>query len=443
MRYSPSAQTDIAPLAVFRIAFGAMMTAGTLRFMLLDWIEEHYTAPLFHFHYYGFEWIQPLGVTGMYAVHVLMLLGAVGMMLGAYYQLSALIFFITFTYTELIDVTYYLNHYYFVSIVALVMIFLPAHRYCSWDVKRNPQLEVDSIPRWCIDVIKLQTAIVYTYAGLAKINSDWLLEALPLLIWLPAQDKLPLIGPLMSYPTTAYVFSWIGMLYDCTIVWWLMNRTTRPWAYASVIVFHVITGMLFQIGIFPLVMMTTTLIFFSDAFQRKLLRLVNQNISATCAYEKPLTYVTRKTKTAYALLAAHFTFQLMFPWRFMLYPGKLFWTEQAYRFGWRVMLMEKAGTATFYVQDARTGKEGIVVNSEFLNQHQEKQMAFQPDMILQFAHHLKAWYEQHDVPVQKIRAEVYVTLNGKPSRLYIDPQVDLTQLHDSWKHKNWILPLEN
>lgn len=442
MQYRPLQQTDIAPLAVFRIAFGLMMTLGTLRFMLLDWIEEHYTTPLFHFHYYGFEFIEPLNLSGMYVVHALMFAGALGIMLGAFYRWSTLTFFLTFTYTELIDLTYYLNHYYFVSIVALVMVFLPAHRCCSIDVKRNPSIAVDTVPRWCIDVIKLQTAVVYTYAGIAKINYEWLIEALPLRIWLPAQDTLPLIGKIMPYQATAYAFSWIGMLYDCTIVWWLMNSKTRPWAYVSVIIFHVLTGMMFQIGIFPMVMITTTLIFFSNGFHRKLLHFFDKKITPVCTYEKALSYAQQKSRLAIAALAAHFTFQIIFPWRFMLYPGKLFWTEQGYRFSWRVMLMEKAGTATFYVQDARTGKEGIVVNSEFLNQHQEKQMAFQPDMILQYAHQLKAWYESKNIPVKKIRAEVYVTLNGSRSRLYIDPNADLNQLHDNWQNKNWILPFE-
>jgi hypothetical protein len=89
----------------------------------------------------------------------------------------------------------------------------------------------------------------------------------------------------------------------------------------------------------------------------------------------------------YSFLVVYVSFQLLFPWRYMLYPGNLFWTEEGYRFSWRVMLMEKAGTATFYVKDRKSGREGIVINSEFLNRHQEKQMAFQPDMMLQFAHY--------------------------------------------------------
>jgi hypothetical protein len=118
----------------------------------------------------------------------------------------------------------------------------------------------------------------------------------------------------------------------------------------------------------------------------------------------------------------------------------MFWAEQGYRFGWRVMLMEKAGTATFFVKDSLTGREGIVDNREFLNPHQEKQMAMQPDMILQFAHFLGEYYAKQGVNSPQVRAEVYVTLNARPSELLVDPSIDLMKETDSFSAKTWILP---
>jgi Vitamin K-dependent gamma-carboxylase len=41
-----------------------------------------------------------------------------------------------------------------------------------------------------------------------------------------------------------------------------------------------------------------------------------------------------------------------------------------------------------------------------------------------------------------VRAEVFVTLNGKPSQLLIDSTLDLTQIKDGWMPKTWILPYE-
>ena len=81
-------------------------------------------------------------------------------------------------------------------------------------------------------------------------------------------------------------------------------------------------------------------------------------------------------------------------------------------------------------------------NYDFLTPNQEKMMSTQPDMILQFAHHLEQHYQQKGIPNPKVTAEVYVTLNGKQSRLFIDPTVDLTQIKDSFAPKNWILPFE-
>jgi hypothetical protein len=104
------------------------------------------------------------------------------------------------------------------------------------------------------------------------------------------------------------------------------------------------------------------------------------------------------------------------------------------------MLVEKAGDATFYVKDAATGREGIVNNREFLNAHQEKQMSFQPDMILQFAHFLGRHYAEKGLSNPRVRAEVYVTMNARKSCLLIDPNLNLMQVQDTWAHKKWILP---
>lgn len=440
----------IEPLVTFRIIFGAMMVFGTVRFMALGWIDDHYLKPIFHFKYFGFEWVDVLPAFWMYTLHIVMIVAAIGVMLGFFYRLCAFLLFAIFTYTELIDLTYYLNHYYFVSIACAIMIIVPANRYFSLDVLRKPELVSKTVPAWTILIFKFQLAIVYTYAGLAKMNYEWLINAMPLKIWLPANDKLPLIGWILALPFMPYVFSWIGMIYDSTIIFWLSNKKTRRWAYVSVILFHALTGIMFQIGVFPLVMIGATLIFFSEEWHKRLityLRLTMQKIFGRA--REPLMHNTIESFTAESLklythpaikyvLAVYIAFQILFPLRYALYPGNLFWGEEGYRFSWRVMLMEKAGTATFYVRDSNTKREGMVVNSEFLNPHQEKQMAMQPDMILQFAHFLKNFYKEHGVHDPEVRAEVYVTLNARPSKLLIDPNINLPSLQDDWKPKDWI-----
>ncbi len=429
---------SIAGLVTFRILFGLTMVFSTLRFMALGWIENQYTQPIVHFSYYGFDWVKPLQVEGMYLVFGLMALASLLIILGAYYRLASSVFFILFTYVELLDKTYYLNHYYFVSLVSFMLVWVPAHRAYSWDVWRQPKLQLSHIPRWMLGVFRLQLAIVYIYAGMAKISYDWLVLALPLKIWLPAKANLPWIGFIFRYKMTSYLFSWGGMLYDLFIPFLLLYRPTRVWAYLAVIGFHTMTGLLFQIGVFPLVMIMLSLVFFPTKLHQQVLDYVGKGLRAEPSTPRPRRSFSNRMLPGFFLV---FIFiQLLFPWRYVLYPGNFFWTEEAYRFSWRVMLMEKAGTATFYVKDTCTGREGVVVNSEFLNAHQEKQMAMQPDMILQFAHFLGEHYAQQGLCAPEVRAEVYVTLNGRPSELLIDPRVNLTQKSHGWAHKDWILP---
>lgn len=420
-----------APLLSFRLIFGMLMIFSTCRFMYLGWIEDHYINPVFHFKYYGFSWIEPLTKTGLYFVHFLMIASALGVMIGkgVWYRISAILLFITFTYTELIDLTYYLNHYYFVSLICFLLIFMPS------SISPLFLLENQKVRRSSIFLLKTQIAILYIYAGLAKINSDWLIEALPLKIWLPAQDEVPILGTIFNWPYTPYIFSWIGMLYDTFIVFFLMYKPTRVFGYLTVIIFHLLTGILFQIGVFPLVMMGIATLFFSENRHSRFIRFIIPIQLPKLIQRNP----TKRIILSHYLMGIYLLIQILFPWRYVLYTGNLFWNEEGYRFSWRVMLMEKAGTATFYIKDNHTGREGTVVNSEFLNAHQEKQMSYQPDMILQFAHFLGKHYEKKGVKNPQVRAEVYVTLNARPSRLLIDPKRNLMEVRDSFKPKDWIL----
>lgn len=435
-----NAQWSTMTLACVRILFGLAMLISCIRFISLGWVYEQYIAPTMHFPYLGFEWLTPLPGIGMYLVFAGMTLAALCIMLGLYYRPAAILFFLAFTYVELLDKTYYLNHYYFVSVIAFLLCFLPAHRVFSLDVLRRPTLRLTRIPRWMVDLVKLQIALVYVFAGIAKINPDWLLHAMPLAIWSPAHDDLPLIGPLLRLQWMPYVFSWAGMLFDCTVPLFLMHRKTRLVAYCAVVAFHTVTGMMFQIGVFPIVMIALTLVFFVGKAKPADVQRVEleRDDVLVRVHGRRKRWLSGAIATAVAVFVA---VQILVPLRYLLYSGNVFWSEAGYRFSWRVMLMEKAGYATFFVRDGN-GQEGVVVNSEFLNTHQEKQMSMQPDMVLQFAHYLSDYYRQHGMQRPRVRAEVWVTLNGQPSKMLVDPHVDLASESDGLHEYSWVLANE-
>ena len=105
--------------------------------------------------------------------------------------------------------------------------------------------------------------------------------------------------------------------------------------------------------------------------------------------------------------------------------------------------MEKAGIATFTVKDLNSGRQVIVNNTDYLNPVQEKQMSFQPDMILQYAHFLGDEFKRIGFQNPAVYAECYATLNSRPNRLLINPMVDLYKEKDSFKPKDWITHFDN
>lgn len=425
------------PLAVVRIIFGLLMLASVLRIYILGWIEPLYIQPRFFFKYYGFEWVQSLGELTYPAFFLLAVL-SLFIALGLFYRISIIAYFLIFTYIEFIDKTLYLNHYYFVSLFAFILIFTPAGKIFSLDNYIFKKKSYTDVQAWTINILKFQLCVVYFYAGLAKLNYDWLFNAMPLKLWLPANSHIPIVGTLLNKEITAYIFSWFGAIYDLTIWYFLLNKLTRPIAYVFVIIFHLSTAVLFNIGMFPYIMTFITLIFFSSEFHRSIINLINPKvINTTYGYRMP------KTNRLIGLIMTVFVlFQLIWPLRSLQYPGNLFWHEQGYRFSWRVMLMEKAGYCIFKVNEASSNREVEVVPSDYLSPKQCKQMASQPDMILQFAHFIKSEFEKKGWIEPEVRVNSRVTLNGKAGKSIIDPQIDLTKLKDGFSKKEWITEYE-
>lgn len=438
-----------APLAVFRVCFGLMMLYGIIRFWLKGWIYSLYIAPSFHFSYYGFGWVEDWGEY-TYILFIICGLSALLVMLGLFYRTAIILFFLSFTYIELIDKTTYLNHYYFVSVLSFLLCFVPANATFSLDNLRKKFVR-QKVPRFYITAIQALIMIVYFYAGLAKVNSDWLLKAQPLSIWLFSKYDLPLFGNYLFQQTWMhYLMSWAGMLYDLTIPFLLLSKRLRWFAFSLVVVFHSFTAFLFPIGMFPYIMILSTLIFFSEDFHKKCIDLFQRFLNTIHLKKSPIAINPiqkvkhpRLDRPISIVLSLLIVFQILFPFRHLLYPGELFWHEQGYRFSWRVMLMEKRGYTQFKIVDSVSKRQFYVKNEDFLTEFQEKQMSFQPDFILEFAHHLGSYYQHKGHKNIQVFADSYVALNGRKSQQFIDPKINLLEYQKGFGNKTWILPFND
>ncbi len=439
---------DIASLVAFRILWGAVLCLGTLRFMLNGWVEILYAQPRMFFKYSGFEWVQAWPVWGMYLHYSLLCLLALCVALGLFYRVSIVLFTVGFAYAQLIDQTNYLNHYYLVVWLGLLMSCLPLGSYGSFDVWRRSAPKRTQIPAWMLYLLRFQIAVVYVNAGLAKFNSDWLLHAQPLHIWLGARTEIPLIGPLLAQGWVAYAFSWVGFIYDCSIVLFLSWPRTRLWAYGIVLIFHGLTQVFFDIGLFPILMTTGALLFFSPSWPHQAKSWLQRRFGSTALTSSARSETTSSTQErslqlrpwAYALLGVYALFQLLMPLRHHLYSGDVLWHEQGMRYAWKVMVREKNGSITYHVHSPSRQRSWQVSPMQYLTWRQANEMSGQPDMILQLAQHIAQDFRQRGIKDVEVRAEALVSLNGRPQALLIDPKTDLTQVHDGIKPASWILP---
>lgn len=422
------------------------MLASVVRFWAYGWIREVYIAPTFHFHWFGFSWISPWPGNGMYIHFAVLGLASSCIMLGLFYRVAAVVFFFAFTYVELIEKATYLNHYYLISLLSLLMIFMPLHHAASVDSLRRPDLRRDTAPAWVLWLLRFQIGAVYFFAGVAKLGPDWLLRGEPLGIWLAAHSDIPFVGPWLTKAWVARGASFFGAAFDLSVVFFLLRARTRPYAYAMVVVFHTVTGLLFPIGVFPWVMTGAALVFFPPDWPRRLLsRLSAKYRTQWESTDAPPAIEWRSLlpmqRLGLMLLCVHVVLQVALPLRRFLYPGNTAWTEEGFRFAWRVMLVEKVGFVEYRVRDKATGRVVVVEPARYLSPLQVKQMAISPDMILELAQHIaqEARKQGRDVEVE---ADAFVTMNGRPSQRLIDPTTNLANEKDSLWPKRWILPLE-
>ena len=398
------------------------MVIGQARFVARGWVEEFYLAPDVHLTYPGLGWVRPLPGPAMYAV-VLGVAGlGVAIAVGWRTRVAAAVFAIVFTYTELIDAALYLNHYWFISLAAVVLAVVPT-------------ASDGTVARVSVLALRGQLAVVYVFAGVAKLNDDWLLRGEPLSTWLAARTDRPLIGPLLDEPFVGLGLSWAGALFDLTIVGWLLWQRSRLIAYVALVVFHIATATLFQIGMFPWVMILLTPIVLPPSWPHDLARRVRlalggeQTQSGATIAVRPERAPRRPARRAtIGVLVALAAVNIALPLRHYAADGNVRWNDDGYLLSWRVMLTERASHVRFNVIDTVSGTTERVDAEAVLTEWQAASAVVRADLILATGHLIAADYRDRLGRDVEVRADAFVAWNGRLAARLIDPTVDLAAL---------------
>lgn len=429
---------DNASVAFFRVAFAVSVLFHVSLYFSNDLIEYYFGPPPHHMKFFGFEWVRTFDLDGMRRVYYLMALSAIGVGLGLLYRINAVLLFVTFTYSILAEVSQFQNHYYLMCLVAFLLILIPAHRSFSIDAILVPDRASWWIPNWCRWLLMFQIAIPYVYGGIAKLNSDWL-HAMPIGLWTARSSDLPLVGPWLAERWTAWLISYTGILFDLSIVPLLLCRRTRRWAFAGAIVFHLSNSVLFDIDVFPWMMIFATPILFSSDWPRRFLRLSDPSLE-----RKPdgvVSFRPLSQQLTMGVVIVYILWQLLFPLRHWLYPGNPSWTEEGQDFAWRMMLRRKDVFFRIYAKDGPSQRTVVVPVTQMITPMQAQRMCVSPEQLAACAPFFAEKAREYGMRDVEIRAVVLTSLNGRRPQLQIDPEVNLLTIDRTIWPQPGIVPL--
>jgi len=400
-------------LSLFRAAFGVVIVCHALLYFRHDLIGQLWIEPSFHFTYLGFGWVRPWPGVGMY-LHVA-LLATCGLLLaaGVWSRIAALLAGLALSYLFLLEQALYLNHVYLLCLTCFLMA-------CA--------------PRLSLGLLRFQFGLVYVYAGLAKLNGDWLAGE-PIRMWLEQRGQATPMETLLTSEAVVYLVAWGGLLFDLSIVPLLLWRRTRVAALILAAVFHLSIAWLFPLGVFPWFMLAATTLLLPRDWPRRVLRRFGTTQAGTVE-TRPIP--SRSRRMRFVLIGTYAAIQLLLPLRHHLYPGDVAWTEEGHRYAWRMRVKDKVGAARFRVRLAGGTTEFTVDPATELRDWQVEAMVNRPDMILQYAYRLRDRMSHELGRSVEVRVDSLVSLNGRPYRRMIDPEVDLAVEPRTLASAGWI-----
>jgi hypothetical protein len=416
-------EVSSASVEVVRIVYGLIGAVTALRFLTRGWVDALHLAPAHHLTYPGFDWVAPLPAPWAHLHLVVVALAGLAVALGYRTRLSLGVFLVGFVWIELIDAALYLNHYWLVTLLGVLLLALPVGRRWALDTANRRVPATTTVPAWAVWAVRAQLAAVYMFAGIGKLNADWLLHGEPLSMWIATRSDRPFIGPFLDAPGIGLLMSWMGAVFDLTIVGWLCWRRSRPYAYAALVAFHLMTAMFFQIGLFPWMMIALVPVFFAPDWPTRCLARVTGRASVP-ARTAPARVGTAGKLTIVALLAVN----VVVPLRHFVAAGDVRWNDAGYYGSFRVMLTEKTGWVMFHLTDADTGARWTVDPHDVFEDWQVSELSARRDLLVTAAHIVAADARAEGHAHVEVHADAWVSFNGRARQRFVGPDLDLAAI---------------
>ncbi|PVD37474.1 hypothetical protein C0Q70_00064 [Pomacea canaliculata] len=346
---------------------------------------------------------------------------ACGIMLGAAFRVSCVLFLLPYWYMFLLDKATWNNHSYLFGILGFLLFLSDANRYWSLDGLFHYNISNSDVPLWNYSLLRSQIFLVYFLAGLKKLDLDWVggysMENLSQ-HWIFDPFRFVLTSGQVDY----FIVHLGGLTIDLVIGFLLFFNKTRLLGFLICSSFHLMNSQLFSIGMFPWMMLATQPLFCNADWPRAVfrriphaLRLLTPDVdedtqpSSHCLY--PKTYIKPENTpdtvwkrsshkqtipSAHPMarhrLAAVFTlmfvvWQVFLPYSHFITKGYNSWTQGLYGYSWDMMVHTRSLQhlrITFVDRDS--GYQGYL-NPEMWTK--SWRWSSHPDMIQQYARFLQ------------------------------------------------------
>lgn len=445
IRFQLSDRIDAASFAVVRISMGILLVYDAYkkgpRYFATNADRD------FTFRYEYFYWL-PEEVAWSYPLHLCWLVLSGFILIGFCYRLSCVLVTLLVTYGFLLREEFYLNHYYLLILVLMTMCVIPMHKTWSVDAwmfrSRSHQ---GTMRRGYLTLMKAQIEIVLIYAGLVKLNWDWLrLE--PIRTWLMQRTDDVWYGAMWNTDIGLLLGSFGPValhLFGAPLLLW---KRTRLAVFVIYLVFHVTNHFIFHIGIFPWMTIALTTLFFDPDWPRRALNWLG--LHGAAAFQAAHARVYRSPipvgALAWVFVAFAFTWtsaQILLPLRHFLIAGEARWTDEGHRFAWRMKLLDReAPTPMMLVYLPERGELRVPLETNRLTSRQKRKYKTSSGMIRQYAKQLAGTYRTDANPTEDIRVHVWSmkSVNNRKFHPFIDPKVDLvTSKYKFFGHDDWVI----
>lgn len=434
------ARVDTASLAAVRIAMGLLVAIDALRKGQSFFYPSGGVLP-FRFRYQFFHWVQEAPELSVYLPYVLAISG-IALAIGFLFRFSSVLCLLLVTYGFLLQPENYLNHYYMLIIALFLLSISPAHKSFSIDRFLFFSRSDTSAPRIYLLLFKIQIEIILIYAGLVKINADWL-QLEPLRTWLLRREDMAFLGSLWQSDFIVAIGAYGIIILHIVGAPLLFFRQTRLAVFLIYCVFHIANHFVFNIGIFPWMTIACTTIFFSADWPRRALGKLWPGLASTPLNPQPIRVEPQSfgNRILLAFCACWLLFQALFPLRHVLYPGWVEWTNEGHRFSWRMKLTDRSSTGVLlaaYIPEQKTVH--IPMLTKYMSPRQYTRISMYPDLVQQLAWQIARKYKDKlQVGEVQVFAYVPMTMNNRRAALVIDPTVDLAATRSSIWHDLWLM----